>query len=84
MVLLIPKIKLFFKYFTQWILNFYLKITLRCAFDEKSLFPKYILDYEARMRQEHKNIINRVNKENEIVRFGIGKRNGSSLSMTNS
>jgi hypothetical protein len=30
---------------------------LNSAFDEKTLFPKYILDYEARMRQEHKKIL---------------------------
>jgi hypothetical protein len=38
---------------------------LRSAFDEKTLFPKYILDYEARVRQENKALLAKLNKENE-------------------
>ncbi|CAF0765559.1 unnamed protein product [Brachionus calyciflorus] len=59
--------------------------TLKSAFDEKTLFPKYILDYEARMRQENKNLINRLNntKENELNKSMPHKRQGSGLSISN-
>ena len=39
-------------------------IALRSAFDEKSLFPKYILDYEARMKQEHKTALMKLHQDN--------------------
>jgi hypothetical protein len=51
---------------------------LRSAFDEKSLFPKYILDYEARMKQEHKNALLKLNQESQLAASASFK-NGNGL-----
>jgi hypothetical protein len=50
---------------------------LRSAFDEKSLFPKYILDYEARMKQEHKNALLKLNQESQLA--ASARTNGNGL-----
>lgn len=50
---------------------------MRTAFDEKTLFPKYILDYEARVRQENKALLAKLNKENETSISNQKKREKS-------
>jgi hypothetical protein len=37
---------------------------LKTTFDEKSLFPKFILDNEAKMKSEHKNLLSKLNNNN--------------------
>ena len=43
-----------------WRINYHVVYfpALRAAFDEKSLFPKYILDFETKMRQDYQNSLN--------------------------
>ena len=38
---------------------------LKAAFDEKTLFPKYILDFEAKMKQYHQTNL----KEQQVVDY---------------
>lgn len=40
---------------------------LKTAFDEKTLFPKYILDYEAKMKAYHKMAIEGTSVRNDLV-----------------
>ena len=51
-------------------------IALRSAFDEKSLFPKYILDYEARMKHEHKTALMKLHQDGHTVSANFKNGNG--------
>lgn len=55
--ILFYKILFFLKFLTKICFN----KALKSAFDEKSLFPKSILDNEAKMKSDHKNILSKLN-----------------------
>ncbi|XP_059162775.1 WD repeat-containing protein 49-like isoform X2 [Physella acuta] len=45
--------------------------TLITAFDEKSLFPSYILEYERRMKSEHSAMLNKSQSKGKIVHASL-------------
>ncbi|ESO89702.1 hypothetical protein LOTGIDRAFT_164722 [Lottia gigantea] len=49
--------------------------SLNTAFDEKSLFPKYMLDFEMKMKNHHNTVMNQF--LHEYLRGALGVSNGT-------